>query len=149
MKKKLVTAVCAAQTIALAQPALAAELPRDPPTGITRVGSFAGARLRVPLGPSLEKAQAGLAFTATQRSGDGGTLRFSKGMELGFAGDDKVRLLVGGRPFSQLPAGGSGPGGHRLGVSGAGWTAIGVGVVALAVGGLYIWVVDHHCDDCD
>jgi hypothetical protein len=149
MRKLAIAAVFAAQMMAAAQPAPAAELPRDLPNGATRIGTFAGARLRVPLGSAREKAHAGLAFTATQRSGDTGILHFSKGMELGFAGDDKVRLSVGGRPFSQLAAGGSGPGGRRLGVSGLGWTAIGVGVVALAVGGLYIWVVDHHCDNCD
>jgi hypothetical protein len=146
MKKITMAAAWAALLMALAPPALAAELPRDPSAGVTKVGTFAGVRVRVPLGATSDKPHAGLAFTATQRSGETGTLRFAKGMELGFAGDDKVRLSLGGKPFSQPGPNGAGPNGRKLGVSGAGWTAIGVGLVAVAVGGLYIWLVSNQCD---
>jgi opacity protein-like surface antigen len=146
MKKMLIAAVCGAQLLAVAPPAAAAELPQDQPAGATRMGTFVGARVRVPLGSTREKAHAGLAFTATQRSGEAGTLRFSKGMELGLAGDEKVRLSVGGRSLSQLSPSGAGSDGRKLGVSGAGWTAISVGLVAVAVGGLYIWLVSNQCD---
>ena len=137
--KRAATGAFAAVQIALAlQPAAAAELAADGASP-SRVGSFAGARLRVPLGAGGGKAHAGLAFTATQRSGDIGMLRFSKGMELGFAGDDKVRLSLGGRPVSQLAQGREGPRGRKLGVSTLGWVGIGVAVVAVAGA---VWFVD-------
>ena len=123
--------------------AQAAELPRDSSAEPTRTGSFAGARLRVPLGAAKEKPHAGLAFTATQRTGDTGTLRFSKGMELGFSGDDKVRLSFAGKPVSRLKPGAAGPDGRKLGVSTLGWIGIGVGVAL--VGGT-IWLGDAMND---
>ncbi len=136
MRKMRSAALCGALAMALAQPAAAAELPREAVSGPSQVASFAGARLRIPLGAAKEKAQAGLAVTATQRSGETGTLRFSKGVELGFAGDDKVRLSLGGTPVSQLAQGGSGPGGRKLGVSTLGWIGI---AAAAAVVGTAVW----------
>ncbi len=143
MKFVAVGALAVAQIALAAQPALAAELPRDSSAGATRVGSFVGARVRVPLGATRERPHAGLAFTATQRSGETGTLRFSKGMELGLAGDDKVRLSIAGRPVSQLRQGGAGPEGRKLGVSTLGWIGIGVGVVVIAG---TLWFVDAMND---
>lgn len=137
-------ALVAAQVAMAAQPAMAAELVRETATGPSLVGSFAGARLRVPLGAAEEKPQAGLAFTATHRGGETGTLRFSKGMELGFSGDEKLRLSVGGRPVSQLAQDGRAPDGQKLGVSTVGWIAIGVGVVAL---GTVVWFYAAITDD--
>lgn len=144
--RKLMAGIVAGQIVALAPPAMAADLQPQQPAGASHIGTFVGARLRVPLGAARERPHAGLAFTATQRSAETGTLRLSKGMELGVAGDEKIRFSVGGRSFSQLTRNGPVPDGRKLGVSGAGWTAIGVGVVAIAVAGLYIWVVDHQCD---
>jgi hypothetical protein len=147
MRKILIAGlVGAAQVLPAAQPAAAAELNQDRTATPSQVSAFAGARLRVPLGGGREKPRVGLALTSTLRSGATGELRFAKGAELGFAGDEKVRLSVGGRAYSQLVPDGSGPDGRKLGVSGAGWTAIGVGVVAVAVGGLYIWLVSNQCD---
>jgi hypothetical protein len=118
----------------LAQPASAAELPSDRGTAATQVGTFAGARVRVPLGGHREKAQAGLALTSTVRSGATGELRFAKGAELGFASDDTaIRLTLGGTPVSRLAQGGEGPGGRRQGVSTLGWIAIGVGAALVIV----------------
>jgi len=135
MKFVTMGALIAAHIACAAQ---AAELPRDPSIEATRIGSFAGARVRVPLGAAKEKPHAGLAFTATQRTGDTGALRFSKGMELGFAGDDKVRLSVAGKPVSQLRQGAKGPDGEKLGFSTTGWIIIGASVVII-VGGLLIF----------
>jgi hypothetical protein len=140
MKFVTIGALIAAHIACAAQ---AAELPRDPSTETTRIGSFAGARVRVPLGATKEKPHAGLAFTATQRTGDTGALRFSKGMELGFAGDGKVRLSLAGKPVSQLRPGAEGPAGRKLGVSTLGWVGIGV-AVALVAG--TIWFVDAMND---
>ena len=132
MKFIAMGAFAAAQIACAAQPAMAAELLGEQTSGPAQVGTFAGARVRVPLGTSREKAHAGLAFTGTRRSGETGTLRFAKGMELGFAGDDKVRLSMAGRPVSQLRQGGAGPEGRKLGVSTLGWIGIGVGVALVA-----------------
>ena len=143
MNKVMIGVMCAAQLLAVAPPAGAAEIPRDRPAGPTQVGTFVGARVRVPLGATREPAHAGLAFTATQRSDEAGTLRFAKGMELGLAGDDKIRLSLAGRPASQLAPGAHGPDGRKLGVSTIVW--VGVGVAVVAVGGL-LWFVDAMND---
>lgn len=135
MKFVTMAALAAAQIALAAQPAAAAELQREA-SGPNQIGSFVGARVRVPIGATREKPHAGLAFTATQRAGETGTLRFSKGLELGFSGGDKVRLSLAGRPVSQLRQGAGAPTGRKLGVSPIGWVAIGVGV---AVIGTAVW----------
>lgn len=127
-------ALIAAQMVTAAQPARAAELPSDRSAADSRLGTFAGARLRVPLGGGREKSQAGLALTSTLRSGATGALRFAKGAELGFSGDERaIRLTLGGTPVSQLAQGRSAPGGRKHGVSTLGWIAIGVGAAAIIV----------------
>jgi hypothetical protein len=68
MRKIWLAAVAAAQHVA--QPAQAAELPGDGASAPNRTATFAGARLRVPLGSTREKAHAGLALTATSGIGD-------------------------------------------------------------------------------
>jgi hypothetical protein len=132
MKKMLMMAVVAAQIVATAQPAIAAELVRDGANMPSQTSAFAGARVRVPLGGRNEKPQAGLALTSTLRSGATGEIRFAKGAELGFSGgDSKVRLSLAGTPVSRLAPGAQGPQGRKQGVSTIGWVAIGVGFVAL------------------
>ena len=142
MKFIAMGALAAAQIALAAQPAAAAELQREV-SGPTQVGSFVGARLRVPLGATREKAHAGLAFTATQRAGETGALRFSKGMELGFAGDDKVRLSLAGKPVSQLRHSRGAPTGGKAGVSTLGWVGIGVGVVVVVAVAAGAWFVSE------
>ena len=144
MRNLLFAGLLAAQFAWAAQPAMAAELPREQASGATQVGSFVGARLRVPIGATREKPHAGLAFTATQRSGDTGTLRLSKGLELGFAGDDKVRVSLAGRPVAQLAQGRKGPDGDKIGVSTLGWIGIGVGVAVIATA---VWFYAAVTDD--
>jgi len=136
MKFIAMSTLVACQIALSAQPVLAAELPREAASGPTQVGSFAGARVRVPIGATKEKPHAGLAFTATQRAGDTGTLKFSKGLELGFAGDEKVRLSLAGRPVSRLAPGTRGPDGQKMGVSTLGWIGIGAAVVVV---GAAVW----------
>jgi hypothetical protein len=122
----------AAQLAAL--PASAAELPSDRAAAHSQVGTFAGARLRVPLGGGREKARAGLALTSTLRSDATGELRFARGAELGFAsGDSAIRLTLAGTPVSRLAQGGDGPSGRKQGVSTLGWIAIGVGAALVIV----------------
>ena len=128
----------------------AAELLSDRTAAEARMGSFAGARLRVPLGGGRERPQAALAVTATHRSADG--VRFSKGAELGIARGEPVSLKLGGRPVSSLSKGGREAAGRKLGVSTVGWAAIGVGAAALLyVGALFLIAEnadDRDCSNC-
>jgi hypothetical protein len=137
MKSFTAVALAAAATSLIVQPLAAAELPREAGGQVER-GTFVGARFRIPLGQSDEKAHAGLALTATQRAPGRAELRFAKGLELGYAGDDRVRLSLHGQPVSPLVGAGKAPTGHKQGVSTLGWVAIGAGAVVLAVGGLYV-----------
>lgn len=141
MRKLLIAGlVAAAQVLPASQPAMAAELHQDRMGMPNQMSAFAGARLRVPLG-GREKPQAGLALTSTLRGGATGELRFGKGAELGFSGDEKVRLSLAGRPLSQLAPGGRVGQGRKLGVSTLGYVAIGVGVVAVVTLAAGVWFV--------
>ena len=142
---KIIVAAAAA-SLAL-QPIAAAELPRDSAGSRIERSSFAGARLRLPLGGTREKAHFGVALTMTQRSPGAAELHFAKGLELGFAGDEKLRLSLHGQPVSSLASGARGPEGQKLGVSTLGWIGIGVGVVAVGLVGFGLWL-DHEIDQC-
>jgi hypothetical protein len=96
------------------------------------MGTFARARLRVPLGGDKEKARAGLALTSTIRSASTGELRMSRGLELGVSSDRKLGVALQGKPVSRLAPGREGPQGPRMGMSTVGWVAIGVGVTLVA-----------------
>src|SRR4051812_26670740 len=137
MKSLTAAAMAAAASSLAVQPLAAAELPREAGGQIER-GTFVGARFRVSLGRSDEKAHAGLALTATQRAPGRAELRFAKGLELGYAGDARLRLSLHGQPVSRLAPGGAGPDDRKLGISTVGWIGIGVGVVVLSVAGLYV-----------
>jgi hypothetical protein len=137
MKSLTAAALAAAALSLVAQPLAAAELPRESGIAVER-GTFVGARFRIPLGRSDEKAHAGLALTATQRAPGRAELRFAKGLELGYAGDARLRLSLHGQPVSRLVPGKAGPEGRKLGVSTLGWVGIGVGVVVLSVAGVYV-----------
>ena len=136
--------VAAAQVVPAAQPAAAAELHQDRAGMPNQVSAFAGARLRVPIGGKREKPQVGLALTSTLRSGATGELRFARGAELGFSGDPKLRLSLGGRPVSQIPQGDKAENGRKLGVSTLGWIGIGA---AVAVVGPAVWFYAAITDD--
>ena len=140
MRKLMIAGLVAvAQVLPAAQPAMAAELDQDRTAAASQVSTFAGARLRVPLGGGREKPQAGLALTSTVRTGSTGELRFAKGAELGFSGrDSKLGLSIAGRPVSQLAAGGSGPHGRKQGFSTTGWIVIGASAVII-IGGVLIF----------
>ena len=131
--------VAAAQMVAAAPPAMAAELHYDRTGMPSQVSAFAGARLRVPLGGGREKPQAGLALTSTLRGGATGELRFARGAELGFSGtDSKLGVSLAGRPLSRLAAGRPGPDGRKQNFSTTGWIVIGASAVII-IGGLVIF----------
>ena len=134
MKKILIASLIAAQTLAVAQPAFAATLDDQPTMTQQSRGTFAGARLRIPLGGEKPTPRAGLAFTAMQRSGtsDGrSSLRFSEGVEFGFAGSTKPRLMLAGQPVSATRLGLADDGDKDGGLST-------LGTVAIVVGGLLV-----------
>jgi hypothetical protein len=146
MKSKIAALLIAGQLVLAAQPALAAELIDDRAESARR-GAFAGARIRVPLGETKEKAHAGLALTTTLHSTRTAQTRFAPGVELGVAGDETLRLSLAGKPVSQLVPGGQGPDGDKKGVSTLGWVGIGVGaLVVVGLGGL-LWLNERL--DCD
>jgi hypothetical protein len=131
MKAKIATVLIAGQLAIAAQPVVAAEL-IDERAETMRRGAFAGARIRLPLGETREKAQMGLALTSTLRSDQTAELRFAKGVELGLAGNsEKVRLSIGGTPVSSLAPVGGGPEGAKKGISTLAGVAIGIGVAAV------------------
>ena len=153
--KRLTIALLVAAQIVAGPPATAAELVSDDGVAARRQGTFAGARLRVPLGGAEGgKARAGLAVTRIQQSrlGDGrGRTAFSNGLEFGLSGDETVRLSVNGVPASRFAAGGKSPGGRKAGVSTVGWVAIGAGVAALAFVGWFVHEMNscaEHDDEC-
>ena len=151
MKRLMIAAVLAAQLVAAAQPAFAAELTD---TTTRQVGAFGGMRVRVPLDGRAgeQRIRAGLTLSPTMHSRDlrgHSQLRIGEGLELGVNGGDRVVLSLAGTPVSRLAQGPAGPdGGRAAGVSTVGWIAIGAGVLVLAVGGFYWWLVEE-AGDCD
>ena len=132
MKYPTMAALVAAQLLATARPAFAAELNDG---SSHQMGAFGGVRVRVPLdGDARQRpVRAGLTIAPTMlsRSANGEIrARIGEGLELGFNDDDRVRLSLAGTPVARLAQGGTGPDGRRAGVSTIGWIAIGVGVLA-------------------
>ena len=149
MKGLTIAALIAGQALAGAQPAQAAELTEN---RTQQMGAFAGLRLRMPLDSEARqrRLRAGLTLAPTMhsRSASGESrMRMGEGLELGLAGDEPVRLSLGGTPVSRLVQGPAGPDGRRAGVSTVGWIAIGVGTVVLLYGGLLFLIAENS--DCD
>ena len=149
MRKLTIAAVLAAQLVAAAQPAMAADFDH---IRAQQAGAFAGLRLRMPLDGSDARRQPvrlGLALAPTlhSQSRDGAVrTRFGEGLELGIKGDSPVRLSFAGRPVSRLAQGLAGPDGDRAGVSTLGWIAIGVGaLVTIVVVAGAICLSDSDC----
>jgi hypothetical protein len=152
MKRFVIVGLVAAQMMIAAQPALAADLVgREPP----RMGGFAGATVRIPMGDAAgRRVRAGLTLAPILRVRDGaGAVRtqFGEGLELGLAPGDPLELSLAGTRLDHLGVepGGTGPGGPRAGISSLGWVAIAVGAGALvAAGVLYKRLacdVGDHC----
>lgn len=149
MKKILIASLIAAQTLAVAEPAFAATLDDQPTTIQQSRGTFAGARLRIPLGGEKATPRAGLAFTAMQRSGasDGSSsLRFSEGVEFGFAGSTKPQLMLAGQPLSATKLGLADDGDKKGGISTLGTVAIVVGGL-LVVGAIGAAILAHELEE--
>ena len=152
MKNYALAGLVAAQLIVAAQPAAAASFDE---MASVQTGTFAGARMRLSLGGGQQdrKLRAGLALAPMLRSqaiSGESRMRFGEGVELGFAGKRPLTLSLSGRPVSRLlPGAIKSEDERRLGISTAGYIAIGVGVAAL-VGGfvLYQDAKDGSLTDC-
>jgi hypothetical protein len=88
-------------------PVGAASIEDAPAAGQQQMGTFTGARLRVPFGgEKAGRAQIGLgiAGVARSRSLDGRSdMRFAEGAEVAFSGQ-RLGLSVGGQPVTRLGA---------------------------------------------
>jgi hypothetical protein len=151
MKKLVVPALIAAQLLAAAQPAFAADL-TDSAYRTSETGMFTGLRLRVPLGGEAgrQPLRAGLAVAPTvqSRAMNGGEVRtrFGEGLEFGVNGRRSMTVSIAGTPVSRLVQGPNAPEGEKAGVSTLGWVAIGVGALVAVV--LIAGAICFSDDDC-
>lgn len=150
--RKVVASIVAANF--LVAPVHAADW-HDQTTDI-REGAFVGARLKISLGASRKaKPQAELAIAPTQsRISDHGFVRTSigEGVALRLSPKAKPSLTLAGVPVNSalgLKPQGEVDADHKLGISTAGYIAIGVGVAAL-VGGFIFYqdFKDGSLSDC-
>jgi hypothetical protein len=151
MKTLTIASALAAQLLAVARPAMAAELAE---TRNEQMGAFGGVRVRVPLdGHAGEQGvRAGLTLAPTLHSRDvrgHSRMRIGEGLELGLNGDDRVRLSLAGTPVSRLVQGPAGPDGRRAGISPIGWVAIGVGVAAVAAATWFVIAINDDDRCCE
>ncbi len=148
MKFLAIFSFVAAQLLASAQPAWAADLGDAGGPAAQRHGAFAGARLRLPLGGERgAKARVGVTVAPLVESrGSDGSLktRFGEGMEIGFSGSETAGLRVGGKSLAQLTQGREGPQGRKAGVSTLKGLAIVGGIVVLTLGALTLLVVSQE-----
>ena len=145
MKKLVIAALIAAQTLAAAQPAFAADFIE---AGTHQAGAFGGLRVRLPLDGRADRRQvrAGLALAPALHSRVGSgeyRMQMGEGLEFGLRGE-RVQLSLAGTPVSRLAQGGTAPEGRRANISPIAWVAIGVGV---AVVGVATWFVIAINDD--
>jgi hypothetical protein len=152
MKKLTIAAFIAAQLTSGA-PASAADLVDTSAPDGTRMGSFAGARVRISLdGAPRERVRAGLTIAPTARSirTDGASrLRIGEGLEYGVTDRRGATVSISGRPVSELAQGPLGPDGQRRNVSTLGWVAIGAGVVLVVAIGAFGWLIHEANENSD
>lgn len=146
MKTVTIAALVAAQIVAAATPARAAELLSVESQQARATGAFAGARLRLSLdGRTSEPVRAGFTIApitrSTRANGESRT-RFGEGVELGFTRGGGAGLSIGG---SRVGEPGAARPGSSSNLSPIGYVAIGVGVAAI---GYALWFF-HEMGDCD
>ncbi|HEY0043666.1 MAG TPA: hypothetical protein VGB62_03865 [Allosphingosinicella sp.] len=146
MKKLLIAAVLFAQAASFVGRAEAAELSGRVEAQETRMGAFAGARLRIALGDTKrERVRAGLAVaSALHRIDQAGNARvgIGEGLEYGFTETRAPSLSLAGYRVSDLQRG---PGGSRRNLTTGGWIAVGAGAVLLT-GALFLGWLAHEGD---
>jgi hypothetical protein len=146
MRSLILSLVAIGQLAIAARPALAAELDGNEQS---RMGMFGGVQIQMPLGRArVERPRASLTLAPTMRSQriDGASAtRVGQGFELSFSGRRPEMRLAGTR-LDQLDRFVA-PNGRRANVSTLGWVGIGVGALALTLGGFYLWL--DEALDCD
>jgi hypothetical protein len=146
MKKLLIAALLAAQIGPVAAPAWAAELGARPEQGESRMGAFAGARLRIALGAGdHDRVRAGVALAPALHRMENGTarLRVGEGLEYGVTERRPAAVSLAGYRISDMQRS---PDGRRHNVSTLGWVAIGVGAVVVVGVGALGWLV-HEANE--
>lgn len=113
-----------------------------------RPGAFVGAQFKMSFGgPTLSQPRAQLAFAPTRSSlsNNSGqvTTRIGEGLALDFTSNAKPTLTLAGMRADtalRLTRAGRSESDQKLGISTAGWVAIGAGVVAVAVVGGLLYI---------
>ncbi len=149
MRKLLIAALLAAQVGPLAAPGHAADLVADPQKRETRLGAFAGARLRIALGDEQRsRVRAGIAVAPALHRMEGGAarLRIGEGLEYGIADRRPASVSVANYRISDMQRS---PEGRRQNVSTLGWVAIGVGVIVVAGVGVLGWLVHEASENTE
>lgn len=104
MRKQLCAGLCL-QLIAMPTLSQAASLGDDGRHAVSRVGAFAGARLRIDLGrQSDDRGRIGIAIAplrASARTDGTRTLRIGEGLDLSFDVARTPRLSIAGRPLDR------------------------------------------------
>lgn len=140
MKRQVWLAVTTA--LIAAAPAAAADIGLSN-AGAVQTGTFAGVRLRIPLGKTVRvKPQLALTLAPMMRAETSGgrvAMRFGEGVAFGFAGGERAATVrFGGRPLSTFtqrdekidPK-------NKAGISTLGYVAIGAAVVLIGGGLLF------------
>lgn len=132
--KKITAAALVAAQLATAAPASAAELLASGDPAQTRLGAFAGGRLRVELGGRNEgRPRLGLTVApySHRQAPDGRvTLRYGEGVEFGLVGREPARLRLAG--YRLAPGGVAvDSNGRRLGLSTLETAGIVAGVIVV------------------
>lgn len=152
MKLFVSAALIGAQTVAVAQPAFAADIQRE---ATAATGTFAGLRLRMPMGGSrAERApRLGLTFAPTvhslNESGEA-RMRIGEGLEFGFSGRHQTpAFLVAGRRLGAAQDNEEGEQRDRGGINTGEAILIAGGVIVLGVLAGTIWFVNEINESSD
>ncbi|MGQ0660821.1 hypothetical protein [Sphingosinicella sp.] len=146
MRSLMLSLLVAGQLVVASQPVLAAEIEANEQS---RMGMFGGLQVHLPLGGArAERPRASLTLAPTMRSQriDGAAAtRVGRGLELSFTARRPEVRLAGTRldRMDRFVA----PNGRRANVSTLGWVGIGVGALALTLGGVYLWF--EEAMECD
>lgn len=151
MRHVTMIALVAAQVFAAA-PGMAADIPGDGVREGVRMGTFAGARIRIPLDRAPgHRLRAGLTVAPTLRGtrpNASSSLRIGQGVELGMSGSRAPELSLNGKPLARIADRGKAGPKPGSNLSPIGWAAIGVGVAAVAYL-TWFFIEMGDCDDHD
>ena len=150
MRSLMLSLLAAGQLAIACQPALATEIEAGEQS---RMGMFGGVQLRLPIGGEARAQQPSLSLSVapmmrSQRADGAAATRVGQGFELSLAAR-RPELRLAGTRLDRLDTltVGNGRDGRRANVSTLGWVGIGVGALALTLGGFYLWL--DEAMECD